>query len=507
MADFGYDLFARPARRTLSVSDLTREVKAQLEARFASVEVEGEIFNARPNKATGHWWFTMRDRGASLKCILFRSTAQRVKLSPTDGVRAVARGRITVYEPGGDYQLVVETLSPVGAGELTLRFEALKKKLKAEGLFDEALKRPLSRIPRRVGVVTSASGAAVADFLNVVQRRWPGMSVLVAPARVQGDGAAAEICRGIDRLAQADGVDVVVVTRGGGSIEDLWAFNEEAVARAIRRCPVPVVSGVGHETDFTIADFAADVRAPTPSAAAELVVPVRDDLVRELSVHKRRMWTAVRRHIDVRRQRLETRRRSLADPRRVIGERRIALDRTFSRIERALVDAIKARRSQLEAHHERLQRAHPRARVARLAQDLRSLEARHQKAISDTLRAERRRLEALRERLARQHPQPLLASRRRALDALDERLARAVRERLARETRGFGQLAGRLDAMSPLKVLARGYALAFDEAGGLVRAAGQVTTGQRVTVRVAEGAFDARVERVRRDDETPASGV
>lgn len=489
-------MFARPQRRTLSVSELTREVKAQLEGRFASVEVEGEIFNANRNATTGHTWFTMRDRGASLKCVLFNQTAQRLKFLPANGVRSLARGRITVYEQGGDYQLVVDSLAPIGAGELTLRFEELKKKLAAEGLFDASIKRELPLIPRRIGLVTSASGAAVADFLQVTNRRWPGIPILIAPARVQGDGAAAEICRGIARLGAVDDVDVVVIARGGGSIEDLWAFNEEAVARAVRRCPVPVVCGVGHETDFTIADFAADVRAPTPSAAAELVVPVRDELMRSLIVSKRRLWKALRQHVDVRRHQVENRRKSLADPRRIIGERRIALDRTFGGVERTLADGLKRRRMQMDALSERLQRAHPRARLAQQAQVLRALNLRNERAMGERLRTEKARREQLLERVDAHHPRARLATLQRALDALSQRLTRSTRERVAMDARRLGELAGRLDAMSPLKVLSRGYSLVYVD-GQLVRRASTLTPGDKVTVRASEGSFDARVEVVR----------
>lgn len=499
MADRGYDLFARPSRRALSVSQLTREVKGLLEGRFASVEVEGEVFNVSRNAATGHTWFTLRDRSASLKCVLFRSSAQRLKFAPANGVRSVARGRITVYEQGGDYQLIVDSLAPIGAGELTLRFEELKKKLQAEGLFDASLKRPLPHVPRRIGLVTSATGAAVADFLHVAGRRWPGIPVLIAPARVQGEGAASEICRSLARLSAVDGVDVIVVARGGGSIEDLWAFNEEAVARAVRRCPVPVVSGVGHETDFTIADFAADVRAPTPSAAAELVVPVRAELLRQLNVSKRRLWHALRRHMDVRRHQLENRRKSLADPRRIIGERRIALDRQVAGAERTLAESLKQRRIHLEALNERLQRAHPRAKLATQAQLLRALEARNERAIAERLRMEKARQERFRTRIDARHPRSLLSALRRTLDARSEQLKRAGRERLTTEGRTLGELAGRLDAMSPLKVLSRGYSLVYVE-GRLVRRASSLAAGDKVRVRVSQGAFDARVESV--DDES-----
>lgn len=446
------DLFAPRERRVYRVSELTRELKGLIEGRFPAVFVDGEISNFRRNSASGHCYFTLKDDRASLRCALFRGQARLLKVQPRDGMQVRLRGRLSVYEAAGEYNLVVDTLEPLGAGELALRFEELKQRLAAEGLFDPARKRKLPFLPRRIGVVTSPTGAAVQDFLRVLHKRWPNMPVLIAPARVQGDGAAAEICRGIDRLGAVEDVDVVVVTRGGGSLEDLWAFNEEPVVRAIRRCPVPVVSAVGHEVDFTLSDFAADVRAPTPTGAAELLVKVKADIRESLLVAEGRLRRAAQRHVEVRRSRLENMRHSLSDPRWIIGERRLTLDRLMQRAERRLKEQLTESRSVL-----------------------RSFES----------------------SLSRSHPQTRLGLQREALRRLEQRMTRAVQADVAREGRRLGELAGRLDALSPLKVLSRGYSLAWSEDGKLIRDASTLQAGDDVRVRVANGEFDATVTNVR----------
>ena len=450
-----YDLFARRDRKVYKVAELTRELKALLEGKFASLAVEGEISNFRRNTASGHCYFTLKDEGASLRCALFRGQAKLLKFNPQDGVHVLVKGRVSVYEAGGEYNLIVDTMEPLGAGALALKFEELKKRLANDGLFDAKLKRPLPFIPRRIGVVTSPTGAAIQDFLRVLHKRWPDMPVLIAAARVQGDGAAQEICSGIARLSAIRDVDVIVVTRGGGSLEDLWAFNEEIVARAIRRSPVPVVSAVGHEVDFTISDFAADVRAPTPTGAAELIVKVKADVAESLAVTKGRLRRAMERHLEHRRSRLLAARRALSDPRRVIGERRYALDRLAQRAERSIRERLRVGRATMQQAEAGLSRNHPRARLA-----------------------------LVRDQMSR----------------LEQRLVRATQTDVSQAGRKLAELASRLDAMSPLKVLSRGYALAFDEEGVLVRQASDVAVGDRVRVQVSQGGFSAVVDRV---DEPP----
>src|SRR6202521_1641986 len=288
-------LFDQTERQPLSVSELTGMIRGELERRFSSVWVEGEISNFRAH-GSGHWYFTLKDEGAQLRAACYRSMNQRIRLRPEDGLQVRARGRVIVYEPKGEYQLIVEALEPVGAGALQLAFEQTKARLQAEGLFAAELKRAIPFFPRRVGVVTSPSGAAIRDIINVISRRTRSVHVLFAPARVQGEGAAGEIVRAIkflnDHHARGgydSGIDVIIVGRGGGSIEKLWAFNEEAVARAIRNSAIPLISAVGHETDFTIADFAADLRAPTPSAAAELITAAQHKIAEHLAAQEYRL--------------------------------------------------------------------------------------------------------------------------------------------------------------------------------------------------------------------------
>jgi len=265
-----------PRRRVLTVTELTVGVRDLLEEHFPEIWVEGELSNCRVWN-TGHLYFTLKDESAQIRSVIFRSALRYLRFKPTDGLRVVARGRVSVYEPKGEYQLVCEHLEPQGLGALQLAFDQLKKRLHGEGLFESGRKRPLPSLPRKIGIVTSLDGAAIRDIVKVLRRRYANAHLVICPARVQGAEGAPDVARALRQIGRVPGVDVVIVARGGGSIEDLWAFNEEMVARAIARVPVPVVSGVGHETDVTIADFVADLRAPTPSAAAELVVAAKDE--------------------------------------------------------------------------------------------------------------------------------------------------------------------------------------------------------------------------------------
>src|SRR5258707_14037472 len=308
-------LFDETERRPVSVSELTTQIRGALEKRFASVWVEGEISNFRAH-SSGHWYFTLKDEFAQLKSACYRSSNQRIRFRLEDGMQVRARGRLSVYEPKGEYQLIADSLEPVGAGALQLAFEQTKARLQAEGLFAPELKRAIPIFPKRVGVVTSPNGAAIRDILHVISRRTRSVHILISAARVQGEGALHEILRAIRflnehhqsslRQGSADGgIDVIIVGRGGGSIEDLWAFNEEAVARAIRNSAIPIISAVGHETDFTIADFAADLRAPTPSAAAELVAAHEEQLCTQLDSLHRNLARSIRFRLNAERSRVQ----------------------------------------------------------------------------------------------------------------------------------------------------------------------------------------------------------
>ena len=312
-----------------SVSDVNRYLKDLLarEPLLSGLSVRGEISNFK-QYPSGHCYFTLKDANSALKCVMFRSRAQYLRFLPQNGMQVVAGGTISVYERDGVYQLYVDSLMPEGTGDLALAFEQLKKKLSAEGLFDQSRKQPLPAFPKKIGVVTSPAGAVLRDIYRVSKRRWPSAQLVLYPVQVQGEGAAEQIARGIDFFAEEYAVDVIIAGRGGGSMEDLWAFNEEPVVRAIAACPVPLISAVGHETDFTLADFAADVRAATPSQAAELAVPDRAEVKRQVENLTSQLTRQMRREIDLRRQRLDhvLQSRVMRQPQSMLAERRQRLD-------------------------------------------------------------------------------------------------------------------------------------------------------------------------------------
>ena len=438
------------AREVVTVTELTNRIRGVLESTQGEVWVEGEIANSRRWK-TGHLYFTLRDEHAQLKAVMFRSTVRYLRFTPEDGVRVVARGRVTVYEPKGEYQIVCEHLQPQGVGALQVAFDQLKRTLEADGLFETGRKRPLPLLPRQIGVVTSLNGAALQDILKVLTRRHPTVHIVIRPVRVQGDGAAEQIARGIDQLSRQEGVDVIVVGRGGGSLEDLWAFNEEPVARAIATATVPVISAVGHEIDMTISDLVADVRSATPSAAAEIVVAGRDELVGRLDQLRDRLYATLRGTIHRRLTRvLELGRRpGLAGwPARLAIRGRHAAELTH-----ALTRAI---RSTLVTQERRLRRAQL------------SLEA-HEPG---------RRLETSRTRLA----------------VAGERLGAAIIHRRQRLEGRLGDLTGRLEALSPLGVLARGYALCWNaNRTEIIRDTSAVAVGDDVAITLRQGQLTCTV--------------
>jgi exodeoxyribonuclease VII large subunit len=446
-----FDLFGRRGMsegpRVYSVSELTREIKAVIEGRFPSVLVKGEVSNLRA-PGSGHVYFTLKDAEACLDAVLFRTEARRLKFQVQNGLSLVARGRLSLYEPQGRYQLVCDSVEPLGAGALQIAFEQLKERLEREGLFAQERKRRLPYLPRRIAVVTSPGGAAVHDFLRVLHRRFPNLPVLIVPARVQGEGAAQEIARGIVRAGKQPRVDVVVVARGGGSLEDLWAFNEEVVARALYACPVPTVSAVGHEVDVTIADYCADVRAPTPTAAAELLAREKTELVADLAQRRARLFRSLRAQLDRKRAQLDKGRARVAHPGALISDRKLRLDRLQQRLEDRARAELSSRAAGLRKLRDRLQTQHPRERLHRL---------------------------------------------HREVSRLEEKLAALARRLLSARRQRFESLAGRLDALSPLRVLARGYAVAFDERGHALLRADQVQPGERLRVRLHDGELDASV--------------
>ena len=438
------------SRDVVTVSALTTQIRTVLESNYDEVWVEGELSNTRLWK-TGHLYFTLRDDQAQLKAVMFRSAVRYLRFKPEDGLKVIARGRVTVYEPKGEYQIVCEHLQPHGQGALQIAFDQLKRQLEADGLFAADRKRPLPLLPRQIGVVTSLDGAALRDVLTVLSRRHPTAHILIHPVRVQGEGAATQVARGIALLSRMSGVDVIIVGRGGGSLEDLWAFNEALVARAIADATVPVISAVGHETDVTLSDLVADVRAPTPSAAAEIVVAGREELRNRIDQFGRAMRGAVIDRLGRRRTRLLelTRRPGIAGwPARLAGQGRHTADLTH-----ALTSAG---------------RAIPNSRA--------------------------RRLLAARSRLDACEPGRRLASSRTRLATAHERLrAAAARRRHELESR-VGDFTGRLDALSPLGVLSRGYSLCWnDDRTKILRDAAKVSIGDDVAVKLGHGELTCTV--------------
>ena len=438
-----------PQRKIYSVSELSVELKGLLEQKFPDVWVAGEVSNFRP-AASGHLYFTLKDAGAQLRAVCFRNQARYLKFKPQDGISVIARGHLSVYEARGEYQLYVDFLEPAGLGALQLAFEQLKSKLAAEGLFDPACKKPLPVLPRAIGIVTSPTGAAVRDILRVLRRRFRNMNALVYPTKVQGEGAAAEIAEGIEYFNRHHLVDVMIVGRGGGSLEDLWAFNEEEVARAIAASKIPVISAVGHETDFTIADFVADLRAPTPSAAAELVVHRKQDFVADLRDRTRRMTHIIRLQLSEARGRLTE----------------LRMHRVFQTLATRL-----AERAQ---------------RVDDGAADL-------QRLIREKLTAGRQAWLAASAGVVRYDFRRLLGLKRAQLDERGTKIETRFREFLTERRNRLIQVEALLRERSPLTVLNRGYSITRDAAGRIVRDAAQVLIGDDLSIRLARGELGATV--------------
>lgn len=477
----------RSRRLVLSVGELTRQIKDTLEGGFSRVCVRGEVSGYRGPNPRGHLYFTLKDAEACLDTKIWASNAARMRFRLREGLQVIVEGSIDLYEPQGRYSLIVQRIEPAGEGALALAFQQLKEKLQAEGLFgDKRVRppRPIPFLPRHIGVVTSRTGAALQDFLRVLHGRHPRLSVLVCDARVQGDGAAPEIVSAIERLSRTD-VDVIVVTRGGGSIEDLWAFNEEIVARAIHASPVPVVSAIGHEVDFTIADFVADYRAPTPSAAAEKLAPVLRDLELSLATQVRRLHKAVERAVLMERHRLRQFAGRMPDPRRLLAQSRLHLGAQGDRLERSHRQGLRQRREGLDALIARLNRLRPQAQLAGHREALAKLRARLFAAGRELLRRRREALAKARISVERASPLSELHKRHKAIAGVQARLAALLRERLHQERHAFAQKVATLQALSPLQVMARGYSVTFRrDDGRLVLRARDVAPGDAIAVRL-----------------------
>jgi exodeoxyribonuclease VII large subunit len=472
----------------LTVSELTELVKGTLEEGFRRVVVRGEVSGFRGPNATGHLYFSLKDAGATLDVKIWASSARSVRFRLEEGLEVIVEGYLDVYARAGRYSLIVQRIEPAGAGALALAFTQLKERLTAEGLMGEHRRRPLRPLPllpRRIGIVTSRTGAVLQDFLRLVLRRHPRASILLAHAKVQGPGAAEEVVRALLRLSRTD-VDVVVVARGGGSAEDLWTFNEEAVARAIFASPVPVVSAVGHETDVTIADFVADVRAPTPSAAAELVVPVLAELEGDLSQAGVRLQRAVRAALGERRHGLAELRRRLDSPRHAVADLRQELVTLEDRLEASTRRALRAKADGVRTLRERLDRFRPETLLAQRREAMHGLGQRLGQAVHRRLVRERAVLVRARRSLERTAPGAAIALARQRLLLLRGRLEAAGKARVAAERRRLYGATATLDALSPLKVMSRGYAVAYRrDSGALVVNAEGLQVGVSLRLRWA----------------------
>ncbi|WCG84169.1 exodeoxyribonuclease VII large subunit [Pectobacterium sp. A5351] len=438
-----------PSSAIFTVSRLNQTVRQLLEMEMGQIWLSGEISNLS-QPSSGHWYFTLKDERAQVRCAMFRTSNRRVTFRPQNGQQVLIRATITLYEPRGDYQLLAESMQPAGDGLLQQQFEQLKQKLTAEGLFDQQFKQVLPSPARQVGVITSTSGAALHDILQVLQRRDPSLPVIVYPTSVQGADAPLQIVRAIELANQRDECDVLIVGRGGGSLEDLWSFNDERVARAIFASHIPIVSAVGHETDVTIADFVGDLRAPTPSAAAELVSRNQLELLRQIQSQRQRLEMAMDYYLARR-------------------------NRDFTRL------------------HHRLQQQHPQLRLARQQAQLVKLRQRLDDAMQQQLRQTSRRSERLQQRLMQQQPQARIHRAQQRLQQLSYQMQSAVERQLNQNKQKLGIASSRLESVSPLATLARGYNVTTASDGKVLKNVTQITPGETLKTRLQDGWVESQV--------------
>lgn len=435
-----------------SVSRLNSEVRLTLELQFQTLWLQGEISNFVA-AASGHWYFSLKDSAAQVKCAMFKQANRSSSFRPQNGQQVLIRARISVYEPRGEYQLLAEFIESAGAGLLKQQFEQLKARLQAEGLFDLASKKALPAQVQRVGVITSPTGAAVRDIVTVLQRRAPGIEVIIYPSQVQGDTAAAQLRNMLSSAIRRNEVDVIIIGRGGGSLEDLWCFNDEELCRAIAACPIPVVSAVGHEIDFALSDFVADVRAPTPSAAAELVSPDQSHLFDRIMQLKKRLLQAQRSHLQY------------ADPKILnLSQRLLAL--------------------------------HPKRRLEQQQQRLDELQLRLCASAKRNLQGTQQKQQYLDKSLRQLSPAKTLMVHTQQITQLERQLCHAIQLHLKQDKQQLAKLSSQLNTVSPLATLGRGYSITFDEKHQVMTTSAQLKTGDKVAIRLAEGGFEAEVLKI-----------
>jgi len=438
-------------KKILTVSELTQQIKQRLEEGFREIWVEGELSNLR-SPSSGHYYFTLKDDKSQMRAVIFRFMGRFLKFALQDGLSVICRGRVTVYEPRGEYQLILDYIEPKGIGALQLAFEQLKEKLKREGLFDPAHKKPLPLLPKKIGIVTSPSGAAIQDLLQVIGRRFPTVEILINPVRVQGEGAAQEIATAIEELNRVSGIDVIIVARGGGSLEDLWAFNEEVVARAIYCSAIPTISAVGHEIDFTIADFVADLRAPTPSVAGELVVRDKAELTYLIGSLSDRLGNAMIHHLEGGKKQLTFLKKSVPDLRLIVGDLQLRVDDLSSRLA-------------------------PR--------------------VTHGLQLKRERLKGMRLRLLLRNPALLIKDCRKTISLCEKGLVDSIRQCSDHARQLIERYVGKLSSLSPLQVLQRGYSITRKlPSYQIVKESGTLSEGERVNVVLGKGELFCQVEKI-----------
>lgn len=443
-----------------TVSRLNQTVRLLLEQEMGQVWISGEISNFT-QPSSGHWYFTLKDDNAQVRCAMFRNSNRRVTFRPQHGQQVLVRANITLYEPRGDYQIIVESMQPAGEGLLQQKYEQLKAKLQAEGLFDQQFKQPLPTPAHCIGVITSKTGAALHDILHVLKRRDPSLPVIIYPTAVQGDDAPAQIVRAIEQANARNECDVLIVGRGGGSLEDLWSFNDERVARAIFASRIPVVSAVGHETDITIADFVGDLRAPTPSAAAEIVSRNQQELLRQIQSVQQRLGMAMDYYLANR-------------------------NRRFTQL------------------NHRLQQQHPQLRLARQQTTLERLRQRMSTALENQIKKTNQRQQRMMQRLNQQNPQPRIQRAQSRIQQLEYRLAENIRARLSEQRERFGNAVTHLEAVSPLATLARGYSVTTASNGKVLKQTKQAKAGEMLTTRLADGWVESEIRTVTAQKQTRA---
>ena len=483
-----------PQRRILTVSELTGKVRDLLAKNFTDIWVEGEISNCREAQS-GHVYCTLKDDRSQIKMVCFKTQLRTMKFRPEDGLHVTVRGSLSVYESRGEYQIYVETIEPVGLGALQLAFEQLKKRLEAEGLFSPAKKKPLPMLPNRIGLITSPRGAAVRDVVRILRRRFPNLCLSLYPVRVQGDGASKEIVEALRFFNRKNTVDVIIVARGGGSIEDLWSFNEEIVARAISASLIPIISGVGHETDFTIADFVADVRASTPSAAAELVVQTRREFDKHIADLQETLASLIRYRLleSSRRVHELAGRRGFRRPLDLLRQQRQRADDMTARLTHGLRARVEQSRRRFTVAHVRIVSFDFRANMNALRRRVDAHEARLGNGLRAKIAASRKRFTIWHLRILSFDFRKTVSALQRRIEQRDAELAARIDRQLRLKQDRLTRLRLQLEERSPLKVLERGYAIATDAAGNILKSVEGVSLGDAVTVQLRHGQLATQV--------------